>query len=280
MKIKLIALSLTFLSHLCMAQAIPDTATLGRNEQAGRYVNLRGFKMYYEIYGVGEPLLFLHGNGGSMKDFRHQVVAFSKKYRIILADSRAQGKSTDAGDSLSFEMMADDFNALLQHLNVDSCHVVGWSDGGINGLLLAMRHPGKVKKLAVTGANLWPDTTALDSWMHKAMMNWHSNLSRLPITPKVKNDKKLLRLMIDQPHITPAQLKQVSCPSLIIGGDHDVILPRHTLLIAESIPHSYLWILPNSGHSTLVTYQDEFNKVVMDFFQKPYRQIKGPKRLQ
>jgi pimeloyl-ACP methyl ester carboxylesterase len=113
--------------------------------------------MYYEIYGKGEPLLIIHGNGGSIENFSNQIPFFSKKYQVILADSRAHGKSVDDQDSLSYEMMADDFAALLDHLKIDSAHVIGWSDGGINGLLLASRHPEKVKKLAATGANLIPD---------------------------------------------------------------------------------------------------------------------------
>jgi pimeloyl-ACP methyl ester carboxylesterase len=72
---------------------------------------------------------------------------------------------------------------------------------------------------------------------------------------------------------------EIKCPTLVIGGDKEVILPKHTLLIAENIPQSYLWILPNSGHSTLITYKDQFNKTVLDFFKKPYRAIKGMDRL-
>ena len=131
-----------------------DTTMYGRNEKAGHYVHTRGINMYYETYGNGAPLLIIHGNGGSINNFLYQIPYFSKEYRVILADSRAQGKTTDTGDSLSYEMMTDDLNALLDSLQVDSCYVIGWSDGGINGLLLAIRHPDKVKKLAVPGANL------------------------------------------------------------------------------------------------------------------------------
>jgi pimeloyl-ACP methyl ester carboxylesterase len=154
--------------------------------------------------------------------------------------------------------------------------VIGWSDGGINALLLAMRHPKKVKKLAATGANLWPDATALDPWLVNEMKN---SVSASPATTEAeRNQKKLTKLMVDQPHISLAQMKKVMCPSLIIGGDHDVILPVHTVAIAEAIPQSYLWILPNSGHSTLVYYKDEFNKTVFDFFNKPFRKIEKAAR--
>jgi len=99
-------------------------------------------------------------------------------YKVILADSRAQGKSVDASDTLSYEMMSDDLNALLDTLHLESCYVIGWSDGGINGLLLAMRHPDKVKKLAVTGANLWPDTTAVDPSVYNMVMKINDSIAK------------------------------------------------------------------------------------------------------
>ena len=252
-----------------------DTTMYGKNEKIGKFVNTRGFRMYYEIYGTGEPLLIIHGNGGSINKFLYQIPYFSKNYKVVLADSRAQGKSVDGGDSLSYEMMADDLNALLDTLRMDSCYVIGWSDGGINGLLLAMRHPEKVKKLAVTGANLWPDTTAVDAFVYNWAMKHNETLQKMEQTPKVKNARKLAHLLSYEPHISTEQLSKIQCPTLVIGGDHDVLLPKHTLLIAEAIPNSYLWIIPNSGHSTPIFYKDQFNEVVNDFFKKPYRKIEG-----
>lgn len=250
-----------------------DTTHYGKNDAAGHYIKTRGFKMYYETYGKGEPLIIIHGNGGSINNFLYQIPYFSKDYKVILADSRAQGKSADTGDSLSYEMMTDDLNALLDSLHLDSCYVIGWSDGGINGLLLAMRHPDKVKKLAVTGANLWPDTTAVDLFVYNWAMQYNDTLTKMKQTPEIKNQRKLAHLLSYEPHISVSQLQKIKCPTLVIGGDHDVLLPKHTMLIAESIPKSYLWILPNSGHSTPVFYKDEFNKTVGDFFKNPYRKI-------
>ncbi len=243
-----------------------DTTRYGRNDKVGKFVYVRGFDMYYETYGKGEPLLIIHGNGGSINNFVYQIPYFAQHYHVIIADSRAQGKSTDNSDSLSYEMMADDLNALLDKLGIDSCYVIGWSDGGINGLLLAIRHPDKVKKLAVTGANLWPDTTAVDPFVYHWAMNYNDSLERVKQTREVKNERKLAHLLSYEPRITLQQLHSIKCPTLVIGGDHDVILPRHTLLIAENIPRSYLWILPDSGHSTPIQYKDDFNREVYDFF--------------
>jgi len=243
-----------------------DSIPYGSNPEAGAYINIRGFRMYYEIYGKGEPLLMIHGNGGSINSFKNQIPFFSKNYKVIATDSRAQGNSNDTGDSLSFEMMADDFSALLDELNLDSCYVMGWSDGGINGLLLAIRHPDKVKKLAVTGANLWPDSTAISPADYLWGISYYDTLGKMPPTPEIIHTRKLAKLDAFEPHITLGQLKQIQCTALIIGGDHDIILPKHTMLIAQSIPDAYLWILPNSSHSTLFDHKDQFNEVVGDFF--------------
>ena len=254
---------------------VVDTAVLGKNNLAGKYINTRNFKLYYETYGQGEPLLIIHGNGGSINNFINQVPYFAKNYQVIIADSRAQGKSTDKGDSLSYEMMTDDLNALLDTLHLNACNVIGWSDGGINGLLLAIHHPEKVKKLAITGANLWPDTTAIDPFVYNWAMNLNKPSNKNDTTPQLKNQRKLNYLLAYEPHITIEQLHTIKCPTLVMSGDHDVILPRHSLLIAESIAQSYLWILPNSGHSTPINYKNQFNEVVNDFFTKPYRKIEG-----
>ena len=252
----------------------------GKNKAVGKYYNIRGFKMYAEVYGQGQPLLFIHGNGGSGGNFFKQVPYFLKKYKVIIADSRAQGKSVDPGDSLTYEMMADDYAALLDAMKIDSAYVVGWSDGGINGLLLAIHHPEKVKKLAITGANLRPDNTALPQELLDMITPTYNALKNKTDRNEGENaGYKLVRMLMEQPHIPDADLQKISCPSLVIGGDHDVIKVEHTMEIFNNIPKSYLWILPGSGHSTPIKYADEFNKKVEEFFKKSYRKFEINERL-
>jgi len=104
-------------------------------------------------------------------------------------------------------------------------------------------------------------------------MNYNNQLALQKQTDSVKDERKLAHLLSYEPHITLDQLHTIKCPTLVIGGDHDVILPQHTMLIAQNIPRSYLWIIPNSGHSTPVAKKDQFNAVVRDFFSTPYRVI-------
>src|ERR1700741_4944170 len=163
--LSLISLQLFTLAAIGQGKSAP----YGNNPAAGKYYEARGIKMYTEVYGQGKPLLLIHGNGGSMGAFSQNIPYFSQKYKVIAVDSRAQGKTMDAKDSLSFEQMADDFAALLDQMHIDSAYVIGWSDGGINAILMAMRHPGKVIKFAATGANLTPDSTALQPYLWKDM---------------------------------------------------------------------------------------------------------------
>lgn len=258
----------------------PKAVPYGHNKETGKYFAGRGFKMYYEIYGSGEPLLIIHGNGGSINNFIYQIPYFARQYKVIIADNRAQGRSLDyTNDSLTYEMMADDYAALLDSLKIDSAYVIGWSDGGINGLLLALRHPEKVKKMALSGANLQPDTTAVPQEIWDLVRPSYEELaakSKRNVTEKY--NLKLLRLLCTQPHIDPASLGQIKAPTLVIGGDHDVIREEHTLLIYKSLPRAYLWIVPGSGHSVPILYKDEFNKTVERFFKTPYKTFTGQER--
>lgn len=244
----------------------------GNYSTAAKYYHVRGINMYTEQYGSGKPLLLIHGNGGSIQSMASIIPFFSKGYKVIAVDSRAHGKSTDAADSLSFEMMADDEAALLDQMHIDSAYVIGWSDGGIIALVLAMRHPNKVIKLAATGANLWPDSTALVPAVWKDEKNYYDTTHLKKMTSsKEKNDWKVFLLDWLQPNIPLSALKQIVCPALIISGDHDLINLEHTIKIYQNIPNANLWILPDSGHGTLEEHTDDFDNKVNEFFQRPFK---------
>ena len=165
--------------------------------------------------------------------------------------------------------MADDFSALLDTMHIAKTYVIGWSDGGINALLLAMRHPDKVIKLASTGANLWPDSTALIPSLWADMKKeYQAKKNLVRTTAKEKNDWKIFMLDYDQPNIAPSSLYAIQCPSLIICGDRDLITVDHTLTIYQHIAKAWLWVVPNSGHPTLIEHTDDFNNKVDEFFNQ------------
>ncbi|MCM4173828.1 alpha/beta hydrolase [Arenibacter sp. TNZ] len=263
--------------------SLTKNTVYGNNPDTGKYYDIRGFKMYCETYGTGEPLLLIHGNGASISAFVKQIPFFSKKYKVIVADSRNHGKSVDKLDSLSYEMMADDYAALLSQMKIDSAFVLGWSDGGVNGLLMAIRHHEKVKKLVITGANLQSDSSAVSPNVLQRATKTYNMFKKMfaEVGAKTPLDSivfKYSKLLVEQPNITVEDLHKITLPTLVVGGDHDVIRPNHTLKIFQNIPNAYLWILPNSGHYTLVTHTDEFNKVADDFFTTKYRIIEDRDR--
>lgn len=243
--------------------AQPVSVDFGNNPSAGHYAHLNGIQLYYESYGSGEPLIMLHGNGGSINAFSNQIPFFEKYYQVIAIDSRLQGKSGGSPDSISYELMASDFCALLDFLNIKSAYILGWSDGGIDGILMAMHCPEKVKKLAVSGANTVPDSSAVTNADIQGMNDFVAhpgNASKVAIA--------LTQMMIDQPNIAYSDLKRIQCPTLVMAGDHDMIKPEHTIKIFQSIPNASLCIFPDSNHGVCQQHPEIFNETVLNFFSK------------
>ncbi len=268
--ILLTSVAFCLLGRLAMAQST-QPIPYGDNPAAGKFYDLHGFRMYTEVYGSGVPLLMIHGNNGQIKSFSHNIPDLAKHFRVILADSRSQGKSLDPDHPLTFEMMADDFSDLLDAMHVDSANVIGWSDGGINALLLAMRHPEKVKKLVATGANLWPDADAFRPGLWERDKSYYeANINKKFVSDKEKNNWKLFLLDWQQPHISLAALHGIQCPALIVCGDHDLIAISHTVLIYQNLSQANHCIVPNSGHATLIEHADEFNGKCKEFFSSTF----------
>jgi pimeloyl-ACP methyl ester carboxylesterase len=172
----------------------------GSNPAAGKTFMHDGIKLYYEVYGVGEPLLLVHGNGGSIADFKPQIDYFRQHYKVIAMDSRDQGRSGDSPGALNYEVMTDDLAALIDHLKCGPVDVLGWSDGGIEALLLGVRHPESVRKIAAMAANLKPDG------LYPVILGWiKSNLTSLSAADREnsqgKREAKLMEMMLREPQI-------------------------------------------------------------------------------
>ena len=260
MKNKLIILNIIFLMTMQFTSA--QKVSYDNNPAAGHYAPINGIKLYYEVYGKGPALFMLHGNGGNMDAFHKQIPFFSKYFQVIAIDSRLQGKSGGSDDSLSYNMMANDFCALINYLKLDSVYVLGWSDGGINAIIMAMQCQAKVKKIAFTGANVVPDSTAISAADIADMKNFVAN------DTKTKKEKTLTKMMIDEPNIPYADLAKIKCPALVMAGDHDIIKAEHTLKIYQSIPGAELCIFPDSNHGVCQQHPDLFNNIVLNFFNK------------
>lgn len=256
-------------------QAAPEPAiNYGDNAAASGTFEHDGATLYYEIYGAGEPLLLVHGNGGSIGGFTAQIAHFKANYKVIVMDSREQGKSTGSDKPITYEQMADDLAALIDHLKTGPVSVVGWSDGGIEALLLGIRHPDKVTKLVAMAANLRPTPDAVQPAVLD-MVN--DGMKQLPPgfgdTPQGKSQLKLMNLLLKQPNIKPAELARIAAPTLILAGDHDLIRTEHTVEIFNALPNGELGIFPNSTHAAPYNNAALFNATVERFLKEPYRKI-------
>jgi pimeloyl-ACP methyl ester carboxylesterase len=254
------------------AQMTPKpVAKYGSNAAAGKTFTHDGVKLYYEVYGAGEPLLLVHGNGLGIASLSAQIDYFRRRYKVIAMDSRDQGKSGDSLDQITYEKMTDDLAALLDHLKTGAVDVLGWSDGGIEALLLGIRHPAKVKKIAAMAANLNPSEDALYPEflaLVKSMMDATPPAAKE--TPQGKRQLKVTQMMFDEPHIDAKALEAIAAPTLVLAGDRDLIRDGHTLEIYHHIPNSQLCIFPNATH--MVPYDDPalFNGTVERFFRAPF----------
>jgi pimeloyl-ACP methyl ester carboxylesterase len=254
------------------AQPTPKpVAKYGSNAAVGKTFTHDGVKLYYEVYGTGEPLLLVHGNGASIASFNAQINQFRKRYKVIAMDSRDQGKSGDSPDKITYEKMTDDLAALLDHLKTGPVNVLGWSDGGIEALLLGIRHPAKVKKIAAMAANLNPSEEAIYPEVFasvKPMMD--SMQAAAKENPQAKRELKVMQMAFDEPHIDAKALEAIAAPTLVLAGDHDVIRDEHTLEIYHHIPNSQLCIIPNATHMIPYDEPSRFNAMVERFFRAPF----------
>ncbi len=260
----------------------------GSNSAAGKYMDINGIKVYYETYGNGEPLLLLHGNGGSIESFTYQIPELSKHFKVIAMDSRAQGRTTDSDQEITYALMASDVSALIDKLNLGKVNVVGWSDGGNIGLELAYAHPEKVLKVVAIGANYThenaltsPNGVVMDQgdplFVKTAEMKekYLTSAQRLsPDTLKLPEiRKKLTKLMDEYPNFTTDQLKTIKVPFLVIAGDHDAISLEHTLSLYNNLPQSELFIVPHASHLLLFENPEIINNQVIRFLKEKYSDI-------
>ncbi|MCL3782212.1 alpha/beta hydrolase [Prolixibacteraceae bacterium JC049] len=237
----------------------------GNDQKKGRYITCNNTKIYCEIYGEGEPLLLLHGNGQSISTFSEQIPEYAKHFKVIAVDTRGQGKSIDkVSKRFSYDQFAEDMKALLDTLNLKRVHLVGWSDGGNTGLILAMKYPQYVKSLITMGANLNSSTSAVS---HEVVEYIKNEIEKL----KGKGDKantaiiKLLKMMLVEPNIDPVELKNIKAKTLVLAGEKDIILEQHTQLIANSIPNARINIVENETHFLPTENPKRFNQIVLDF---------------
>lgn len=238
----------------------------GNNPDAGKYAHVNGIDIYYEEYGKGEPLLLLHGNSCSISLFMNNIAELSKHYRVIAIDTRGQGKSSEDGKPYTYDLFADDMNALLGQLHLDSVNVIGWSDGGNTGLIMAMRYPSRIKKLITMGAVVSIGDSVVGKPVIKEVNKQLKEL-KTDTTAWGINRTRFLRLLVEEPNHNFSELHAIQCPVMVMAGENDIILEKHTKGIAANIPHSKLYIVPKGTHEFPGEMPELFNAAAIQFLQ-------------
>lgn len=198
------------------------------------------------------PVLMLHGNGESHENMARLIEMVASERTVIAIDSRGHGASTRGSQALSYDLMAQDVLKVLEQLETSKVHVMGFSDGGIIALLLALAEPERFLSLTIMGANLSPaglnqgflDAVAEDI----SELKLEGSVEALEGSESRYPQVELLSLMLEQPHISPFKLKNISCPVAVMIGSNDLVTYEEAYTIAEAIPNSSLTIVKGAGH--------------------------------
>jgi pimeloyl-ACP methyl ester carboxylesterase len=236
-------------------------------EGKGKFIDANGISIYYETVGKGDTLLLLHGNAQSVSSFNKQIPELSKYFHVIAMDSRGQGNSSNNGSKYTYELMAEDVNEFMEKLHLKNMYVLGWSDGGNIGLILAMKHPDKVKKLATMGANLFNDNTSVVEKINNDLRKQR----KVYVEKDAEGNKfqiEMIDLLLNEPKINPDELRAIRCKTLIMAGSKDVIKEGHTRLIASKIENSRVVIFDKGTHFEPWEKPERFNKTVIEFFNE------------
>ena len=230
--------------------------------------------MYYEVYGQGEPLVLIHGSGQSIESMKHQIEYFADRYRVVVADSRAHGKSGMGAEQMTYRQMASDWAGLIEHLELGRVRLVGWSDGGNIGLLMGLLYPQMIDRVAVMGANMRPDTTAVYDWavdwVARESQRVDDRLASGDTTRNWEAARQQMYLLRELPNISEDELRRIEAPVLVMAGDRDIIREEHTVFIYQTLPRAHLAIFPGQTHFTPTTDPELFNTTVARFMERPY----------
>jgi pimeloyl-ACP methyl ester carboxylesterase len=237
--------------------------------------SIHGHPMYYAELGSGPTLLLLHGGGDSGENsFARQIDVFAERYRLLAPDQVGQGRTPDVPGPLSYTGMMEDTAALLQKLKVKHVDVVGFSDGGILALMLAVRHPDLVRRLVISGVNISPEGLNADD-LEDLRASWQEIRNRKGRKPRTI-DEKLTHLWATSPsesELSLTMLSQIQKPVLVISGDRDAITLEHTLTIFHALPSAELCVLPGTDHGTFSGRAEWLNPIIQQFLDRPLDEL-------
>lgn len=215
------------------------------------YIEVNGIRLFYEVYGEGKPIVLLHGNQESHDIFDKLIAKLESEYKIYAIDSRCHGKSENS-DEISYKLMCDDVIEFIKKLNIKSPILYGFSDGGIIGLLVAIKEPEVLSNLIISGAQLNPNGGTLFTIMLDKLVYFFTR-------------NKLVKMMVNEPDISLNDLHKISIPVHVIAGEKDLIKYEHSKLIADNIKNSTLEIVPKESHGSYIVHNDKIYEIIKKY---------------
>jgi pimeloyl-ACP methyl ester carboxylesterase len=251
-------------------EKLPPTPTLPKAEHSG-YAPVNGIKIWYAEFGQGEPVILLHGGLANSNYWGDQVPVLAKHYRVIVMDSRGHGRSTRNEQPYGYDLMASDVIALMDYLKIEKAAIVGWSDGAILGLDIAINHPERLTKLFAFAAN--SDPSGVKDIAQSAVFNAYiaraeKEYEKLSATPNEYKSflDQISKMWATQPNWTADQLKSIKVPTWVVDADHDEAIKReNTLFMADNIPGAGLLLQPQVSHFSFLQDPQQFNTDVLHF---------------
>ena len=248
------------LRHFMQASPSPANKTqYGNNPKAGHYVDAGDAKIYYEIYGKGQPVVILHGGiFGSTYEMHQFVDSLSEKYQVIAVSTRGHGKSELGTQPITYEQKANDVMAVIKAVTKDSVIILGFSDGAYAGYKMASMYPGSVKKLIAIGATeLYPGLRdfSFDAKQGIALDSayWNQQFKLMPEPQRLQEMFTKLGNMYNQLTLDSTFFQTIKCATLVMAGDKDVSnSPQKVVHTARMIPHSSVGIIPNCTHGVFL----------------------------
>jgi pimeloyl-ACP methyl ester carboxylesterase len=280
MPIRRIALFFCFVTGLRAAAAhaeaqwetLPPTPTLPKPAQSG-YAPINGIRIWYASFGRGEPVFLLHGGLANSNYWGNQVPALARHYRIVVMDSRGHGRSSHDDRPYGYDLMASDVLGLMDFLKVPRTAIVGWSDGAIIGLDIALHHSERLTKLFAFAAN--SDPSGVADIAHSPVFNAYiarAEKEYTALSPTPRQYKPFLaqisKMWETQPNFSAEQLHGISVPTWIVDADHDEAIKReNTEFMANAISNAGLLIQPWVSHFSFLQDPPQFTSDVLHFLE-------------
>jgi pimeloyl-ACP methyl ester carboxylesterase len=244
----------------------------------GTYIEIGGRKTWYDEAGVGAPLVLLHGGLAPNETWSQQLPAFGQRFRVLAPERRGHGRTPDVDGPFAYDDLAADTIGFLEAVVAGPAHLVGWSDGGIIGLLVAIRRPDLVRKLVAISANF--DTTGVPQELHAQFASTPPDSDELAMLRSLYEAaspdgpahwpvvfRKSVELATRGPGIPPAELQRIGAPTLVVAGDDDLVSLEHTSALFRAIPYAELAIVPGTSHLLTLEKPDVVNRLILEFLQ-------------